>query len=205
MTVHDGKNAAGEDDASVDDSRNVIINVTNEDEEGRVSLDTDTPQADSLVTASLTDPDGGESSVAWTWESSADRSSWEVIDGASDAAYTPVAVDAEKYLQVTVSHTDGQGPGKSAQVETAGRVDGGPPTITSVAITSTPADGHTYRYQPPGTGNNNPIEVTVTFSEPVSGARIFDESLRFGGGFMRLMVTINRPFPLFLKEVAGTT
>ena len=119
VSVHDGENAAGESDASVDDTIAVTINVTNVDEAGAVVLDTDAPQMGSQLTATLTDPDGGVTGVAWTWERSADRTTWIAIAGATGAAYTPSGDDAGKYLLATASYADGHGPGKSAQAATA--------------------------------------------------------------------------------------
>ena len=120
VTVHDGKNADGEADATVDDSIAVTIDVNNVDEEGGVSLLTDAgiPEVESPVGALLLDPDDGLTGVTWAWERSSDGTAWEAIEGADESAYTPSNDDAGYYLRVTAFYADGHGPGKSAQTAT---------------------------------------------------------------------------------------
>ena len=89
VTVHDGKNSEGGEDASVDDTIEVTITILNVDEAGTVTLDPETPQAGSELTASLSDPGESVTGVTWAWESSADWSAWDATAGASSAAYTP--------------------------------------------------------------------------------------------------------------------
>ncbi len=122
ITVYDGKNAAGEADNGVDDSIEVAISVANVDEVGTVALNAETPQVGSAVTASVTDPDGSVTGVIWTWESSADGTTWAAIADAGQAAYTPITTDAGKYLRAVASYADGHGSGKSAQATTANQV-----------------------------------------------------------------------------------
>ena len=119
VTVHDGKNAAGEDDTNVDDTIAVTITVLNVEEAGTVTLDPSTPQAASALTATLTDPDGGVTDLAWAWERSADGSAWAAIAGATGTAYTTTNHDAGQYLRATASYADGEGAGKTAQATTA--------------------------------------------------------------------------------------
>ncbi len=172
VSVSDGKNAAGEADSGVDDTIAITVNVGNVDEAGTVTLDPETPQAGSPLTASLNDPDGGESGVAWSWESSADGTNWTAVDGASGASYTPPADDVGKYLRATASYADGHGSGKAAQARTASAVAAAqqqpePPASDAPAITagpvitSSPASGDTY-------GNGEAIVAAVTFSEAVT-------------------------------------
>ena len=140
VTVSDGKNAAGEADASADDTITVTVNVGNVDEAGTVSLDPQSPQAGSPVTARLSDPDGGVSGATWSWAGSADGTNWTAIAGANARTYTPSADDVGKRLQATASYADAQGPGKSASAATASAVaaatpdppvESGPPTVTA--------------------------------------------------------------------------
>ena len=96
----------------------VTINVANVDEPGRVALYWSQPQVGTALKATLTDPDGEVSGETWVWEKSANRSNWTVISSATTDSYTPVEDDASstrKYLRATVSYTDGEGGGKSAQ------------------------------------------------------------------------------------------
>ena len=168
VTVSDGKNASGEADTGVDASITVTINVGNLDETGTVSLDSQTPQAGSVLSASLSDPDGGVSGATWSWAGSADGTDWTAITGASAQTYTPSDDDVGRYLQATVSYTDGQGSGKSASAGTASAVTAAPPPepeppqITAgPVIISSPESGDTY-------GKDQAIVVAVTFSEAVT-------------------------------------
>ena len=165
VTVSDGKNASGEADASVDDTITVTVSIGNVDEAGTVSLDSQTPQAGSPVSASLTDPDGAVSGETWAWERSADRTAWAAIAGANAQTYTPSADDVGKYLQAMVSYADGQGPGKSASAAAASAVTAAAPESLTIAagpvIASSPQGGDTY-------GLDEAITVTLTFSEVVT-------------------------------------
>ena len=139
VSAHDGKDADDNPDTSIDDTITVIITVTNEEEEGAVTLSRGSPVVDTALTASLSDPDGSVSGITWVWERSADQISWTAISGATSESYTPVASDAGSYLRVTASYTDGHGPNKSAQVSTANAagVEALPPAKpTGVAATT---------------------------------------------------------------------
>ena len=113
VSVSDRKDAAGNADTAADDTIDVTISVTNADEAGVLSVP-GTPRVDSVLSASLSDPDGAVTSVTWTWESSSDGNTWTTIAGATTASYTPVAADLGRQLRVTASYTDPQGSGKSA-------------------------------------------------------------------------------------------
>ena len=113
VSVSDGKDADGNADTADDDTIDVTISVTNADEAGALSVP-GTPRVDSVLSASLSDPDGAVSSVTWTWESSSDGNTWTTIAGATTASYTPVAADLARQLRVTAAYTDPLGAGKSA-------------------------------------------------------------------------------------------
>jgi hypothetical protein len=104
----------------------VTIIVTNVDETGSVTLSSLQPQVGTELTATLADPDGSISSITWLWESSSDQSTWAGISGATSATYGPVASDMDSYLRVTATYTDGEGPGKTAQTESANVVQAAP-------------------------------------------------------------------------------
>ena len=108
-------------DGSLTDTIEVaIIGVTNEDEAGSVALSPAQPVVGTAMTATLTDPDGIISAATWVWASSTDGSTgWTDISGAASASYTPAADDVGNYLRVSVTYTDGEGSGKSAQASTA--------------------------------------------------------------------------------------
>ena len=120
ISVRDSKDDSGTADTATDDTITVTINVTNEEEAGTVSLSPDPPTVDEVLTASLSDPDGGVTNLTWTWETSANSAGpWTTIDGETAATYTPVADDARQYLRATASYGDDQGTGRSAQAVSA--------------------------------------------------------------------------------------
>ena len=98
-------------------TREVTFKVTNVDEDGEVTLSSLQPQEGVALTATLTDPDGGETGTAWQWaKSSSSRGSYTDIEGedAKDETYTPTAEDVGLYLRATASYNDGEGKYKSA-------------------------------------------------------------------------------------------
>ena len=101
--------------ASVSSPFAVTVTVTDTDEAGAISLSSARPRKGSALTATLTDPDTVTGTPDWTWERSAGRSSWHVINGETAASYTPTAAAAGHYLRVSASYTDGRGSGKTAQ------------------------------------------------------------------------------------------
>ena len=96
-------------------SLDVAVTITDQDEAGTLTLSPTRPRQAELVTATLSDPDTVTGTPVWTWERSAGRSAWHVINGATAASYTPTAADAGHYLRVSTSYTDGHGSGKTAQ------------------------------------------------------------------------------------------
>ena len=90
---------------------------------GIVTLPQTQPIMGDVLTASLTDSDGGVTGVRWQWARSESASgSWTNISGATAATYTPVGDDVRNYLQATASYADAQGPGQSASAATADAV-----------------------------------------------------------------------------------
>ena len=96
-------------------SLDVAVTITDQDEAGTLTLSPTRPRQAELVTATLSDPDTVTGTPVWTWERSAGRSAWHVINGATAASYTPTAADAGHYLRVSTSYTDDHGSGKTAQ------------------------------------------------------------------------------------------
>ena len=103
-------------DGSLSSEVDVTITVTNVDEPGKVTLNLLQPQVDTGLTTIVTDPDGGVRGMTWKWEGSSDKTGWATINGAVSGTYIPVAADVGNYLRVTVTYTDGEGSGKTAQV-----------------------------------------------------------------------------------------
>ena len=100
---------------------NVVVMVTNEEEDGTVVLSTLVPKVGVELTATLTgDEDGATSGVTWKWERADDLAftgdDVVEIEGATSAAYTPVHADATKYLRATAMYTDPEGEDSASAV-----------------------------------------------------------------------------------------
>ena len=100
---------------------NVVVMVTNEEEDGTVVLSTLVPKVGVELTATLTgDEDGATSGVTWKWEradaAAFDDDSVTKIEGATSAAYTPVHADATKHLRATAMYTDPEGEDSASAV-----------------------------------------------------------------------------------------
>ena len=116
------------------------------------------------VTTGIMDADG-LTSPTYTYQ-------WIRVDGteadiAGENSSTYILVDADlgTTLKVRVTFADDLGHTEtltSAATATVGAVATGPPTVTEVAVTSTPASGTTYYLA------DEVIEFTVTFSAPVT-------------------------------------
>ena len=121
--VSDSKDSSGNADTVVDDTIDVTITVTNEEEAGRVALSSNRPVVGIALTARLSDPDGTPSGVTWRWSSSATAGgTFRNISGATSASYKPVADDVGDYLRATARYTDPEASGKRASATTAGSV-----------------------------------------------------------------------------------
>ena len=110
--------------------RPLTINVMNMDEDGTVTLSTIQPGVGQEITAMLTDPDMGTTGMKWQWSRSKSDvdTTFEEIDGATSASYTPAAPveddpatlgineedpgDEGMYLRVTVKYRDNASPKK---------------------------------------------------------------------------------------------
>ena len=86
----------------------VSIEVTNVVEDGSVSLSTIQPAAGMPITATLDDPDTGETGMKWQWQSSGTGAvdSFVDIDGATSATYTPKAAVKDNPATVDVDEAD---------------------------------------------------------------------------------------------------
>ena len=127
----------------------VAVTVANVDEPGVITLNVESPGAGSMITATLTDPDGDASNVVWGWQRSIDREiGWNSIPGSTADAYTPVAADGDHYLRAVATYTDPEGTGKRAEQATVGAVgDITVPTFPTETATrsvaeNTPAGGN---------------------------------------------------------------
>ena len=109
-------------------TRDVTVKVTNADEEGAIALSGLQPRVDVPFSATLTDPDGGESNVTWQWARDACPDAATTIEDdavlSTQAGYTPVAADVGRMLCVRATYADAHGEGKSAQATSANAVQG---------------------------------------------------------------------------------
>ena len=107
-------------------SEDVIVTVTNVDEDGSVSftgLGRFQPQVDRDLEANLSDQDGGVTDEAWHWARSMDMQTWTDIDGATSAKRSPAAADEGYYLRATVTYTDIFDSGKVVSGVTGNKVE----------------------------------------------------------------------------------
>ena len=106
------------------DEISVTVSVNNLDEAGTLTLSHGDLRAGSALTASLEDPDGSISNRTWQW-----RRSGEDIQGANSGSHTAASDDVGHVLSVSVSYTDGYGPGKSAEASTGSAVGNDAPAF----------------------------------------------------------------------------
>ena len=101
----------------------VTVKVTDEDEDGSISLSGLQPQAGVAFTAALKDDDASDTQITaakWKWEqSSAMDGPWTLISGETDDEYTPASDVVGMYLQATATYTDEHGDDKTAMAVTA--------------------------------------------------------------------------------------
>ena len=106
VEANDGTNTA---------TKAVTIMVTDVDEDGMVTLSSQTPVVGIALTASLTDADGEITGMKWQWAyATVMDGTYSNITGATSDSYTPVEEDANMHLRATASYTDGHGPEKTA-------------------------------------------------------------------------------------------
>ena len=98
--------------AGPDSTITLTIRVINVDEAGAVTLSpVGPPEVGKTVTATLTDPDEGVFGESWSWQRSADGTTWSDIIGANSETYTPVGADAGMQLRARVTYADSFGAG----------------------------------------------------------------------------------------------
>ncbi len=115
----------------------VTIAVTNVDEAGTVSLFPAQPRVGTVLSATLSDPDGDLRSVNWRWERSSDQTTWTSVSG-SGASYRPKSGEIGLSIRARASYQDGEGSGKSAEAVSDNAVGSreAAPDITVVELVS---------------------------------------------------------------------
>ena len=143
-------------------SFDVVVNITNMDEPGKVNLDKPQPQVGRELVASVTDPDSDPEDQAWQWAKSMDgETGWMDIDKATSANRSPDAADEGYYLRATATYTDMFGEGKMESAVTENPVEG---KTTSNAAPS--FDSHDTNDEVDG------VQVTYEVPENSKGSKI---------------------------------
>ena len=123
ITLHDGKDADGNPDTTVDVNITLSVRVTDVEEEGSVTLSAEEPEEGTPLVATLTDGDGSISGEMWRWARSEDgETGWANISGARSSSYTPTETDGDFFLRARVTYRDNRGGGKKAEAMTTGPV-----------------------------------------------------------------------------------
>ena len=105
--------------------KDVMVKVTNVDEDGMVTLSARRPQSTIAFTAVINDPDTGVSDEKWQWAKAGSlNGSYRNITGATSATYTPTDADLGSYLRATVTYEDVEDEGKSAMMKSEFPVQG---------------------------------------------------------------------------------
>ena len=186
VSVHDGKNEAGDPDTSVDDTIGVTINVTEENEPPEItaapaSVDYAEDRTDAVATYTATDP---ENSQTITWSLSGDD--WEdfSIDIEGELTFNsppdheaPVDADTNNVYLVTVTADDGNGNTDTIALTITVTDVNENPTFNDQPATSREVSENT------GTGQDIGLPVaatdpdtgnTLTYSIDATGATSFD-------------------------------
>ena len=141
VEVHDGLDGLGDPSTSIDDTQAVTITIENVEEQGTVTLssDTGTIQARVPVTATLADDDRPSGTVTWQWARSPNgRTDWVNIAGATSATFEPtLAEDQGNYIRATASYTDGHGTADKTANAVSPRVGDAPPVNSAPVFPST--------------------------------------------------------------------
>ena len=184
-------------------------------EDGAVSLSSSRPRLGAELSATLDDPDGVTGAPEWTWERSAGRNKWTVIDGATSAGYTPVAADTETFVRVTATYVDEHGSGKVVR-DVPPNVVLGPlltglsaettasPTKTYLALTPT-FDAETLHYRI-GCAESDTITLSLSAA---AGARVAVNGVQAGSGAGTASVSVDAfsevPVTVASSDGASTT
>ena len=104
-----------------------------DDRPGMVSFSMDMPKVGAMLTATLSDPNGGVAGTTWQWSRCDDAggATCTSIANTNSMSYTPVDGDVDKYLKAMASYTDAHRPNRTAEAMTANAVA---PTTTGSAL-----------------------------------------------------------------------
>ena len=175
VVASDGAPGSGTDDAPIQMGyHKVVVEVTDEDEAGVITLSSLQPQVGAMLTASLSDvevtpnPPTNANDLTWEWERSRSRTSGfapATGTGADTATYTPVEDDGLHYLRVTATYEvaandDTERTTRAVSVRPARAVPG-----TTDETATFPSDANARSVDenlPAGTEVGDPVEATDT-------------------------------------------
>ena len=195
--------------------KTVIVTVTDENEAGKISLTTARPKAGSVLTATLTDPDGVTAgTVTWQWQRSAGRNTWEVIAGAGAAGYTPTAADTGAYLRVTATYTDSHAAGQTAHAVSAEVVTAELLSSLSVTTNASTADPDTWAMRPEFSADTLHYAVGCTasrdtmrlaFSAANAGTRVAVNGIQVADRNATVVMTVQAHSDVPITLTTGST
>ena len=151
------------------DTITVTIGVTDEEEEGTITLSSVQPQVGTPLDATLKDPDGDVSAITWTWEKSTSRNNgWTVISSAASSSYEPVDDDVDNYLRVKAEYTDRRGSGKMAYTVSDLVVRVEPPSNSAPEFSAATTTRSVPENTPPGRNVGAPVTATDDDDDPLT-------------------------------------
>ena len=165
-------------------SRDVTIRITNVDEQGILTIDSEQVVVGEPVTAALADPDGDLQDIVWQWFVSSDGDGWTPVNdvaaatavnddapsGMAASLYTPSTRDVGLLLRITVFYSDGHSVGKILESSLT-------PTVAPAPTpTSTPTPEPFFT----ATGTPRPSPTQGATSTPT--AAVIPELASSGGG-----------------------
>ena len=152
--------------------KDVMVEVTDVDERGTVTLSARRPQSEVGFTAALTDPDGTPTGITWQWAKSMEMDRTFVdIEGADSPTYTPADADIEHYLRATAMYTGDEGSGKSAMATSEYSVQGEPASNSAPDFTGQDEDDQA-----------NDIQVTRSVAENTAAGQAVGAPVRATDG-----------------------
>ena len=186
---------------TADSPLTVTVAVTDADEDGTVSLSTKRPRTGVAVTAVLADPDTVvDGSQMWRWERLAGRYEWVVIAGADSATYTPVAVDAGRFLRVSATYSDRHGGGAQAVATAPEVVAAAQLSSLSISTNDSAASGEWRQMRPAfdaetlhySVGCNRTDTMTLTLSAADASSRVSVDGAQYANPGAGTSVTATR-------------
>ena len=177
VVASDGAPGSGATDDSIQMGyKKVVVEVTDEDEPGVITLPSLQPQVGAALTATLADPEApNPANVTWKWERSQSGSSgWEAIPGAAAASLTPDDDDVDHYVRVTATYevASDDDTERTAQAVSVNKARAAPTTADATAVFPTPAADNNRSVD-----ENLPAETEV--GKPVAATDTADDVLTY--------------------------